>query len=120
MSPRHPARWRASTRQKARFEARLARAADPRLGEASFNVGRLAEALGMSVRTLQLRMQKLDLPTPVVWLLNHRLAHARLLLDEQAFETVAEVARAVGLSPSYFSRAFTAHTGTPPSELLRC
>jgi len=115
-SPRRDAR----PRRRARFEARLVEAADPRLGEPTFNVSKLAEGLEMSVRTLQLRMQKLALPTPATWLRGRRLERGRRLLEDHAYETVGEVAAAVGMSPSYFSRAFRVHAGVCPSELLKC
>ena len=100
------------------FEVRLAEVADPRLSETAFNAGRLSKAMAMSPRTLQLRMKQLELPTPASWLRTLRLERGRELIASRAVETVGEAAAAVGMSPSYFSRAFTAHTGASPSEAL--
>jgi len=104
--------------RRSRFESNLVEAAEPHLGTLAFNVQRLARVLGMSVRTLQLRMRKLELPTPASWLRALRLERARMLLRIQAYDTVGEVAAAVGMSPSHFSRAFSAHTGLRPSALI--
>lgn len=44
--------------------------------------------------------------SPAAFLLVRRLARAKELIEERRFETVAEVAGAVGLSPGYFSRRY--------------
>jgi transcriptional regulator GlxA family with amidase domain len=43
---------------------------------------------------------------PSELILKQRLEHAHELLTAKRFETVAEVANAVGLSPGYFSRRY--------------
>jgi signal transduction histidine kinase/DNA-binding response OmpR family regulator/ligand-binding sensor domain-containing protein len=96
------------------FLARLEAKADGQLAVAGFGVQALAKAMGMSPRALQLKMLELDLPVPSVWLLTRRLSAAEALLRSGAHATVGEVADAVGLSRTYFSRAYAAHTGRSP------
>lgn len=103
----------------AALRARLIRVTDPNLADPEFNVGALARAAGMSPRTLQAHMQEAELPPPVEWLRVRRLEHAAQLLQSGALAGVAEVAAAVGMSRSYFSRAYAAHTGRAPTDDLR-
>ena len=101
------------------FLDRLAATADRRLVEESFGVNELAKAMAMSARTLQERMKALSLPPPGPWLLERRLARAQELLREGRFETVGEVAVAVGLSRAYLSRTYRAWSGVAPSDELK-
>jgi AraC-like DNA-binding protein len=55
---------------------------------------------------------------PSDWLRQRRLKRAHALLEARAFRTVGEVAAAVGLSRSYFGRAYRATYGCSPSEAL--
>jgi AraC-like DNA-binding protein len=70
----------------------------------------------MSVRTLQTRMNELELATPAAFILEARLREAQRMLRVGTYSTVGEVAAAVGLSRSYFSRAYRAWAGRPPGE----
>ena len=97
----------------------LAAVAGPRLGERSFGAGALAKAMAMSPRTLQLKMQADGLPTPREWLRSVRIAKGRALLEAGEHGTVADVAEAVGMTRSYFSRVIRAATGQSPGELLQ-
>lgn len=94
----------------------LEAAASSRLSEPNFRVAELAKQLGMSARTLQQRMQDNDLPAPGAWLRALRIERAAAMLSSGEHATVGEIAAAVGMSPSYFSRAYRAHTGHPPRE----
>jgi DNA-binding response OmpR family regulator len=106
-------------REQAALLDKLAATADPRLGEPDFSVGALAKAMAMSPRTLQLRMAAVDLPPPRDWLRVRRLERARALIRSGEVGAVAEAADAVGLSRSYFTRAYAAHFGQSPGEALR-
>lgn len=99
----------------ARFLARLeevvaARVADPALGTTE-----LAAALGLSPRQLQRRLREQLGETPAACVRRLRLQAARGHLGRRDFATMAEVAAAVGLSTSYFYRAYRAYFGAPPA-----
>jgi signal transduction histidine kinase/DNA-binding response OmpR family regulator len=96
--------------------ARLDAVVSECLGDSEFGVERLAQRLGMSVRTLQTRMNELELATPAAFILEARLREAQRMLRVGTYSTVGEVAAAVGLSRSYFSRAYRAWAGRPPGE----
>ena len=98
---------------------RLRARALPRLSERDFNVGALAKAMAMSPRTLQVRMQQHNLPTPREWLRDLRLQEAHAQLTAGTPTTVAEVAAAVGMTRTYFSRVYRAQMGRSPGEVLR-
>lgn len=85
---------------------RLEACADARLGEPGFDVEALAHAIGYSPRQLRRRVAECFGVSPALWLLGRRMARAKVLMDARKFETRAEVAHAVGLSPGYFSRRF--------------
>lgn len=85
-----------------------------RLGEADFGVTQMARELGYSRRQLLRLLRRLTGSSPSEFLLDHRLARARQLLHDRTLTTAAEVAIAVGLSPSYFSRVYRARFGTTP------
>lgn len=72
----------------------------------AFNVDELARGMGYSSRQLRRRVIELYRMTPAALLLDRRLKKARELIDQKRFETVAQVAYAVGLSPGYFSRRY--------------
>jgi transcriptional regulator GlxA family with amidase domain len=74
--------------------------------------------MGMSTRSLQIKMQALDLPVPVEWLRTRRLETAAGLLRSGMYSSIGKVADAVGMSHSYFSRAYLAHTGRSPRDDL--
>lgn len=104
---------------EARFLDALAAAVAANLGDPEFSAADLARKLGMSQRVLQVRMKELDLPAPVTWLLEARLREAQSLLRAGRFQTVSEVASAVGLSRAYFTRAYAAWAGQPPGRVAR-
>ncbi len=95
---------------------RLESLADSRLSDPEFGVGALARAAGMSERTLRRETSRLLSMSPASWLRERRLLAAQRLLAVGTYRTVGEVAAAVGLSRSYFSRAYTAWAGHPPSS----
>ncbi|RME20392.1 MAG: response regulator [Deltaproteobacteria bacterium] len=101
------------------FEQRLLDAARPRLGEAGFGVAELARVLAMSPRTLQRRMQEEGLPSPSAWLRTLRLRRGRQMIASGGYDTVGEVANAVGLARGYFTRLYAAEFGVSPGQELR-
>ena len=76
------------------------------MSEAAFDVEALARKIGYSPRQLRRRIVGLHDVSPAAFLLARRLARANELIEARRFETVAEVAGAVGLSPGYFSRRY--------------
>lgn len=95
----------AETKGKAwreRLEACLAE----QLADPAFDVVSLARHLCYSARQLQRRVREHFGLSPSALILRRRLERGRSLLREGKYETMAEVAHAVGLSPGYFSRRF--------------
>ncbi len=74
--------------------------------ESSFDVEQLAKELGYSSRQLRRRVLESYGLSPTALLLKHRLQTAHDMIGERRYGTVAEVASAVGLSPTYFSRRY--------------
>ncbi len=76
------------------------------LARPGFGVEELGRHLGCSGRQLRRRILACFGMTPAVLLLARRLAAAQELIEARRYATVAEVAHAVGLSPTYFSRRY--------------
>lgn len=76
------------------------------LSRADFDVETLAGQLGYSSRQLRRRVLAAHQISPAALLLRRRLESGRALIEARRFATVAEVAHAVGLSPTYFSRRY--------------
>jgi len=90
-------------------------AIEARLGDTTFGVEALAEAVGLSRRHLTRRIRRLTDQSPAALIRQMRLERAAHLLEAQS-GTVAEIAFAVGFtSPSYFATAFRQAFGHPPS-----
>ena len=98
---------------------RIDRTITEHMSEEAFGIIELAAALGMSRRTLQREVRRLSGRAPSEHLRVRRMDEAKRLLTAGAFDTVSEVAAAVGLSPAYFSRLYAAWFGNPPSDDLR-
>ncbi len=88
------------------WPARLEACVDEHLSSVDFGVEALARRMGYSSRQLGRRVLELLGTTPEAYILDRRLRRARDLIAERRFETQAEVAHAVGLSPGYFSRRY--------------
>ncbi|WP_412069197.1 two-component regulator propeller domain-containing protein [Rubrivirga sp. IMCC43871] len=105
------------------FAASVRAAIDAHLGDESFNVGALAEAVGLSRSHLLRRTTALLGAAPSDLIRTARLDRAAALLAARA-GTVSEVTYGVGFkSVAHFSDAFLAHTGSRPSvyaEASRC
>ncbi len=108
------ARPEAETELLDRIEARV----DEQMAASDFDVSALASALGMSPRQLRRRVRDLVGLSPSELLRERRLTHARDLLRRGTYETVSEVASAVGLSRAYLSRLYSARFGASASDDL--
>ncbi len=89
---------------------------DAHLDDNTLSAKSLAAAVAMSQRTLSERLRSEDLPSPAEWIRQRRLDRAEQMLEEGRYQTVSEVAAAVGMSRSYFTRVFKARTGLAPGE----
>lgn len=79
----------------------------------------LAEQFAMSESTLLRQLKRLTGLTPQKYLIEMRLDKARKLLENRAYNTVAQVACEVGyLDVKVFSRVFRQRFGKLPSEML--
>ncbi len=96
--------------------ARLQASAEKSLSYSNFGVVELGKSVGMSERTLRRELHRLAGLAPAAWLRVQRLTAAQKLLAAGEKKTIGEVAAAVGLSRSYFTRAYTAWTGHPPGD----
>lgn len=76
------------------------------LGRAGFDVEELSRQLGYSSRQLRRRVIAIFGMSPAALLLKRRMETAHELVRQRRHSTVAEVAHAVGLSPTYFSRRY--------------
>lgn len=77
-----------------------------KLTSPEFDVRELAETLGYSERQLLRRVMQHSGLKPSALILQKRLERAHELIESQCYETLAEVAYAVFLSPGYFSRRY--------------
>ena len=86
-----------------------------RLDDLTFTVEELAKEMGYSQRQLSRVFGRLAGLTPVQFVLEVRLQHARHLLETGQHGTVAEVRYAIGIeSASYFTRKFKERFGRNP------
>ncbi len=103
-----------------RFLAALDAATDAHMAELDLDVGRLANLLAVSERTLRRRLHEVSATTPAEYVRRRRLERARLLIENNSFGTVAEVARAVGLAHAgHFAKLYREAFGHLPKEGLR-
>jgi PAS domain S-box-containing protein len=79
---------------------------DKHLADPAFDVAALAKKLGYSARQLQRKIREHYGQSPCNLLLERRLRRGHELLTGGHRETLSEVAIAVGLSPTYFSRRY--------------
>ena len=86
--------------------------------ENNITIPYLSNLYGTSENHFRNEFKKLFDTTPLKYITNLRLNHARELL-ESGYYTVTEVANAVGIDdPKYFSRLMKNEMGISPSELL--
>lgn len=93
---------------------RITAVATGNLRTPGFSVEDLARLVAMSPRTLQRALQRIAGKAPLSWIQELRMGHAQERL--RAGDTVSEAAEAVGMTPSYFSRVYSAWFGYPPSK----
>lgn len=87
------------------------------LASSKLKINDLAYQLAVSERTLRDRIREQTGLSPKQYLLEIRLAKAKLLLENKVFASVAEVSYAVGIkTPSYFAKLYKKRYGKSPSE----
>ncbi|EMQ98563.1 AraC family transcriptional regulator [Paeniglutamicibacter gangotriensis] len=90
--------------------------------EEDLSVGDLAEALGVSIRTLQVALAKELGSTPSQMLREARLVHAHALLTDAdpRTDSVTSIAERCGFGHlGRFAQSYRRHFGFPPSQTLR-
>lgn len=89
------------------------------IADAQFDVSALAGHMATSERTLRRRLHETVGKTPAEYIRDCRMAHARKLIRGDAYGTVAEVARAVGLGHAgHFARLYKQTFGISPKDDL--
>ena len=107
------------TSDEAFFERALS-VAQTNLGDRTFGLDQLAAALAVSPRTLRRRIDTAAGLTPHEVLRFERLERGRRLLEAGSFNSVAEVAHAVGIpNANYFTRVFRDRYGHTPWSILK-
>lgn len=85
----------------------------------AFGVKQLADKLAVSPRSLRRRIQASTGVAPVEFLRQERLERARRYLATGSYNSVTEVAQAVGIpNTSYFTRTFRERYGCTPWSIL--
>lgn len=96
--------------------AMIAKTIEENIAEPEMSVAFLSEKTGLGSKQLYRIIKKYMGVSPGDYIRNVRLQKAAMLLSQQRF-TVAEVGYMVGFkSPSYFTKCFTEHYGTTPSQ----
>lgn len=113
-----PAPPSAGSRHKEAFRQRVEATIRTSLGDPLFTVDDLARQLAVSPRQLRRKLLEIGPLGPKAFVREVRLEAAREALELGTFGTVAEVAAMVAMTPAYFSRAYRAWMGSPPSSRL--
>lgn len=86
------------------------------IGESDFKADNLAKALGVSRKTLTIKIKEAYGFTPSDVITNYRIQAATELLTQTEL-TISEIAYRVGFNdPKYFSRVYKKLTGSSPTE----
>jgi AraC-like DNA-binding protein len=86
------------------------------LANSNFTIKQLAESVFLSERQFRRKLNSLTGLSPLDFIRQIRLLHARALIENKVFDTIAEVAAAVGFNnPAYFSRLYKKLYGHPPN-----
>jgi AraC-like DNA-binding protein len=106
--------------QDTEFYDNAVRVIQAKMADETFDIATLADALAVSERTLRRRVREAADMSPVELLRRERLAQGRRHLENRTYQTVAEVALAVGIaSPGYFARHYKGMFGHSPREALK-
>lgn len=90
------------------------------LANTNFNVSNLADFMAISERNLYRKIKKLTGITVNEFIREIRLSTAKKLMNNRKYNTIAEIAYAVGFKdPGYFSKVFEDYTGETPSNYMK-
>ena len=107
-------------RSKRRFLQRVHEVIAEHVTSPEFDVQHVADALGISKRTLERRMSQVTGMSPAKYVRELRLLRASSLVEVGDVTTVHKLASSVGFRDAdYFSRLYRRTFGTSPAELLR-
>jgi signal transduction histidine kinase/DNA-binding response OmpR family regulator len=103
-----------------KFLQQLKKAVEENLSDPTFGIQQLSDKAYLSERQVRRKLNDLTGLTPVDFIRQIRLQQAKLLIEQHAFTTIAEVATAVGFNnPAYFTRLFKKLFGSSPQEILK-
>lgn len=90
------------------------------MGNTNFSVSNLADSMAISERNLYRKIKKLTGVTVNEFVREIRLNTAKKLMNNRKYNTVAEIAYAVGFrDPGYFSKVFEDYAGETPSNYMK-
>lgn len=97
----------------------LERVVKEHLHQNDLKVHQLATQLAVSERTLRDRIKEYTGLSPQQYILEARLLKAQELLENQVFQSVAEVSYNIGIkTPAYFTKVYKERFGKAPSDYL--
>jgi DNA-binding response OmpR family regulator len=103
-----------------KFLQKMKAVVEENLSDPTFGIRQLTDKAFLSERQLRRKLNDLTGLTPVDFIRQIRLQQAKLLIEQHAFTTIAEVAAAVGFNnPAYFARLFKKLFGHSPQELIK-
>lgn len=115
MAMRGASRQSASTHQ-ADLRRKILAMVEANLEDPNLRTVSIAEACGVSPRTVQVTFAALG-TTPTVYILEQRLKRAAERIAARPYATITDVAFSIGFNDSaYFSRCFRQHFGISPRE----
>lgn len=98
------------------FVERLRQTIVQHIADASFGIVDLAGSVFLSERQFRRKLTALTGMSPIDFVRQVRLLHAKKLIEQQTYETIAEVAAASGFNnPAYFARLFKKLFGFAPN-----
>lgn len=98
------------------FVERLRQTIVQHIADTGFGIADLAGSVFLSERQFRRKLTALTGMSPIDFVRQVRLLHARSLIEQQAYETIAEVAVASGFNnPAYFARLFKKLFGFAPN-----
>jgi signal transduction histidine kinase/DNA-binding response OmpR family regulator len=99
------------------FVDRLRQTIVQHIHRTDFGIAELAGTVFLSERQFRRKLTTLTGMSPIDFIRQVRLLQAKTLIEQQAFETIAEVAHAVGFNnPAYFARLFKKLFGQAPND----
>lgn len=109
----------AVTSMEQQFLEKLVDEIEENIGNETFGVEQLAEAINLSRSQVHRKMVSLTDQTPSLFIRKYRLERAKQLL-EQGAGRVSDIAFQVGFSsPSYFTKCFVEEFGKTPKDLVK-